>query len=269
MEIGWRRVRRLGAVAVLVGVGVCAGAPAPAAEAAATPAEMGRELFAQIVARNQQRARLLKQYTGTRQYELRDAKGKLSARTVVRIHYRAPDHKTFQTVSEQGSRWIRMFVFNRLVDSEKEAASGRDKRDSSITPHNYTFRLLGEQDVDGYHCYHFQATPNRRAKYLFEGEVWVDTHDLAIVRIAGHPARNPSFWITRINWVRDYRKVGDFWLPARDNTDVHVRIFGEKHLTIDYGHYLVNSPAFVSSPAAVLSPEPEAAGEAGGARGED
>jgi hypothetical protein len=265
METGWPRLKRLGALAVLLGWaawGIAArpavqapgpeGDPSAPGAAAATPGEMGSELLAKLVERNRERDALLKQYTGTRQYELRDANGKLSARAVVHFRYRAPDFKSFETVSQQGSRWIRLFIFNRLMASEKEAAAGRDKRDSSITPHNYSFRYLDEEQLNGYSCYHFQALPKRQDKYLFEGEVWVDARDFAVVRIAGHPARNPSFWIKRVNWVRDYRKVDGFWLPARDYTVTQVRIFGEKHLIIDYQDYVINGPSAAWNPSPAL-----------------
>ena len=47
------------------------------------------------------------------------------------------------------------------MESEVETAAGRNRHDSSISPNNYTFNLLGEDDVDGYHCFVVQATPKR------------------------------------------------------------------------------------------------------------
>ena len=44
-----------------------------------------------------------------------------------------------------------------------------------------------------YHCYVPRATPKRVDKYLFPGKVWIDSQDLAVVRIEGHPAANLSF----------------------------------------------------------------------------
>jgi len=200
----------------------------------------GSELFSKLVERNEERTRRLRQYNGIRQYELRNDQGKLAARTVVRMEYRAPDIKIFNTVSEEGSRWIRTFVFNRLMKNEAEAAAGREKRDSSITPHNYAFRFAGEEDAEGYPCYRVEAIPKRKDKYLFEGNVWIDSRDFAVVKIVAHPARNPSFWIKRVDWVRRYGKVGDFWLPVKDETVTDIRIFGVKHLSIDYRDYIVN-----------------------------
>lgn len=236
----------LGATRELWGREVAAlGSTEPAGDDVSSPSnpvsdQRGGELFAKLVQRNEDRTRRLRQYEGIRQYELRNAQGRLSARTVVRMEYRAPDTKTFVTVSEDGSKWIRGFIFNRLMKNEGEAAAGREKRDSSITPHNYAFRFLGEEDLDGYHCYQVQAMPKRQDKYLFEGQIWIDSHDFAVVKIVAHPAKNPSFWIKRVDWVRHYGKLGDFWLPLKDDTAIDVRIFGLKHLSIDYRDYVVN-----------------------------
>jgi hypothetical protein len=156
------------------------------------------------------------------------------------VEYQAPGHKTFVTESEKGSSLVRDLVLKRLIESETETSTGRSHRDSSIGPANYEFNLLGEQDVGPYHCLVAEAHPKRQDKYLFEGKIWIDAEDYAIVRIAGHPARSISFWVTRADFVRQYQKLGEFWLPARDETFVHIRFNGEKILAIDHRDYAIN-----------------------------
>jgi hypothetical protein len=55
--------------------------------------------------------------------------------------------------------------------------------------------------------------------YLFEGKVWIDSQDFAVVRIAGHPAKKLSF--------------------RKDETFVQVRMYGQKVLTIEHQRYTV------------------------------
>lgn len=237
-----------------------AGLAAKPQDAAAAEAR-GSELFSKLVERNDERARLLERYSGTREYELRNDKDQLSARQVVRVEFRAPDSKSFQTVSEEGSKWIRRFVFKGLIASETEAASGREHRDSSITQLNYSFRYLGQENLDGRPCYVVYATPKRVDKYLFEGTVWIDSQDVAVAKIDGHPAKSPSFWIKRVDWVRRYGRVGDFWLPMKDVTFTQIRIFGRKKLVINYQDYVVNSGQAVHQKAET---NPRALAEASG-----
>ncbi len=198
------------------------------------------EIFSKLRDSNRWREGRLYRYAAVRTYQVTNDKGKVHAKTVVLAQYQAPGSKTFVTISEEGSRIVRRHVFKGLMDSEIEAAAGRSHRDSSIGPTNYTFDLLGEEDLDGYHCFVVEATPRRKDKYLFEGKIWIDTQDFAIVKIAGRPAKNPSFWITRVDFVRRYQKIGELWLPLRDESVTHVRIYGKKILTISHGDYKVN-----------------------------
>ena len=112
------------------------------------------------------------------------------AREVVRMYYQAPDHKSFRTMSEEGSGLVRDLVLKRLIESESETSSGRAHHDSAIKSANYEFKLLGEQDIGPYHCLVAEAVPKRKDKYLFAGRVWIDAEDYAIVRIAGRPGRD-------------------------------------------------------------------------------
>ena len=149
--------------------------------------------------------------------------------------------KTFVTTSESGSGIVRRMAFKPLIASEIEAASGKQHHDSAITPANYTFELLGEQQVGPYRCFVVRATPKRPDKYLFEGKVWIDTQDYAVVRIAGHPAKKLSFWIERVDFVREYQKIDGFWLSKKDETFVKVRMYGQKVLTIDHQNYSISA----------------------------
>jgi len=200
----------------------------------------GDELFAKLAERNRARDSQLRQYSALRTYRVSNDKGKLYAQEVVRVDYQAPDHKGFRTISEEGSGMVRDMVLKRLIESESETSSGRAHHDSAIKPANYEFNLVGEQEVGPYHCLVAEAIPKRRDKYLFEGKVWIDAQDYAIVRIEGQPAKSLSFWITRADFVRQYQRIGEFWLPAEDNTEVHIRLYGKKILTIDHRDYAVN-----------------------------
>ena len=200
----------------------------------------GDDLFAKLLEHNRTRDSQLRQYSAVRTYRVSNDKGKLYAQEVVEVDYQAPDHKGFRTVSEKGSGLVRDMVLKRLIESESETSSGRAHHDSAIRPANYEFNLLGEQNVGPYHCLVVEAVPKRKDKYLFEGKVWIDARDYAIVRIEGQPAKSLSFWITRADFVRQYQRIGEFWLPAEDNTEVHVRLYGTKILTIDHRDYAIN-----------------------------
>jgi hypothetical protein len=201
------------------------------------------QIFAGLVKYNEMRNAELQKYSAMRTYAVTDLSGKVHAKETVQMEFVAPDKKTFVPVSEEGSSAIRHMVLNRLMESEASAATGQEHHDSSITPANYAFHVLGQGDVGAHHCFVVEAIPRRRDKYLFEGTIWIDSREFAVVKIAGHPAKKLSFWITRADFVRQYDKVGDFWLPAKDETFVEVKFYGKKVFSIEHHINSVNGVA--------------------------
>lgn len=186
---------------------------------------------------NQQRDARLQQYSVPGTYRVKNDKGKVSAEIKVLLHYRAPETKEFKIIAEKGSGLIRRRVFKPLMESEIECAAGRYRYDSSITPNNYTFALLGEEDIEGIHCFVVQATAKRADKYLFNGKIWIHAVEFAFVQVAGQPTQTPSAWIKRVEFVRYYQKIKEFWLPRKNESVTQVRILGKNILTIDYDQY--------------------------------
>jgi len=198
------------------------------------------EIVAKMLARNHLRNEQLRRYSAVRTYEIRNLEGKLAAQAVVRVDYEAPDKKTFSKTSEKGSGIVRHLVFDRLIQSEGETSAGREHHDSAITAANYTFVLAGMEEVGPYHCFILEATPKRKDKYLFEGKIWIETEDFAVAKIAGHPAKKPSFWVNRADFVRQYQRIDGFWFPFRDETSVEVKMYGRRVFTVDHQQYVVN-----------------------------
>jgi hypothetical protein len=196
-------------------------------------------LLAKVAEQDRLRDVCLQRYSVTRTYLVKNDEGKLRAEALVWLQYRAPGSKEFKILSETGPQVI-CKLLNSLLEMEVETALGRGRDDSSITPANYTFEIEGGADVDGYHCFVVQATPKRRDKCLFEGTIWINAKDFAIVKIAGQPAKSPSFWIKRTDFIRRYQKIGECWLPWKDETVSQVRLFGRNTLTIDHNHYHVS-----------------------------
>ena len=204
------------------------------------------QIFAELIDRNQARAGGLLEYMADRVYRVSDPSGKIHAQIEGRMEFESPESKTFVTKSENGSAIVRHLALKPLIASEINAARGKDRHDSAITPANYTLELIGEGEVRNHPCYVLRAAPKRADKYLFEGRVWIDKQDFAVARIEGHPAANLSFWIKRADFVRDYEKVAGFWLPLKDETVVQVRMYGKKILTIDHADYSVRAEPVVA-----------------------
>jgi len=199
------------------------------------------QVLAELATHNEKRKAALHDYTVLRTYQVVDLKGKVHAEEIGRMEFFSPDKKTFTVTSESGSGLVRHMALNPLINSEIEAAAGKEHHDSAISTDNYSLNLLGEQQLGPYRCFVAEAVPKRKAKYLFEGRVWIDANDYSVVRIEGHPATKLSFWIQRADFLRQYQKVDGFWLPEKDQTFVQVRLYGKKILEIEHQNYVVNA----------------------------
>lgn len=197
----------------------------------------GDLVIAKLLERNRQREARLERYSVPSTYRVKNDKGVVRAEVKVLLRYRAPDTKEFTIVAESGSGLIRSRVFKPLMEIEVETAAGHNRFDSSITPNNYNFTLLGEEDLDGAHCFVVQTTAKRADKYLFNGKVWIHAAEFAFVQVVGQPAKNPSVWIKRVEFARRYQKLKEFWLPLKNESITQVRMFGKNILTIDYDRY--------------------------------
>lgn len=113
-----------------------------------------------------------------------------------------------------------------MKDEEKRAGAKKDP-DSLITPENYTLDIIGKDRIDSSDCLIVHAIPMRKETDLFEGKIWIDSQDFAIVKITRHLAKSPSFWIKHVDFVRDYQKIDRFWLLSREKAVSAVRIYGK------------------------------------------
>lgn len=215
------------------------------------PGVTERQVLADLAVHNEERKAALHDYTVLRTYQVIDLKGKVHAEEIGRMEFVSPDKKTFVVTSESGSGLVGHMALNPLINSEIEAAAGKEHHDSAISTDNYSLNLLGEQQLGLYRCLVAEAVPKRKDKYLFEGKVWIDATDYSVVRIEGHPAKKLSFWIQHADFVRQYQKIDGFWLPEKDQTLVQVRMYGKKILKIEHQNYVVNAGQSTNARATV------------------
>jgi hypothetical protein len=237
----------------LLALGITATALPAAGQATVQSCASGDRILAELVRHNELRNARLREYSAVRTYAVTDSSGNVNARESVLMEYVAPDKTTFVTITEEGSDVVRRLVLNRLMESEASAAAGEEHFDGSIAPANYTFHLVSEEDLGNHHCFVVEAIPKRKDKYLFVGKIWIDSTEFASVKIAGHPVKDPSFWVTRADFVREYEKTDDFWLPTKDETVADVRLYGKKILTVEYHTDSVNGAG--ATTAVGLNPE--------------
>jgi hypothetical protein len=200
------------------------------------------QVVQRLVERNAQRAHDLRSYRGTRSYHLEyQGLSNKSATLLVAMTYRSPDEKNFCILSESGSEFLQGRILKRLLDAELDATHDEQRQHTAMDPENYDFRLVGDEWILDREFYILEVTPRTKNKFLFRGRIWVEGQDFAVARMEGQPAKNPSWWTKRNIIHMTYEKIGEFWLPARSETNTQVRLLGHSVLTIVYGDYEILS----------------------------
>ena len=207
------------------------------------PSLTSGQIVERMVERNAERSERLRGYTDERHYTVtyRGIPRNITAAMVVEATYEAPSTKKFQILSSTGPKLLINRVLKRLLESEADAAKHPER--TALTSANYTFTLLGTEEVAGRRCYIFHVDPKREDTFLYRGKVYVDSEDFAVTQIEVEPAKNPSFWIRKTQIDHVYKKIGQFWLPERNRSESKLRIGGTAVLTIDYGEYHVQPAA--------------------------
>jgi hypothetical protein len=235
---------RTGTVVVLALIALPVIAAAQTASANGSTPLTTDQVVNQLVQQNARRAALLTHYENCRFYSV-DYVGfpsQKSAEMVVDMAYDAPAQKQFRVVKEQGSKLLLDHVLRELIQTEKEALDKSNLGRTDLTPNNYEFHLVGTDTIAGQPQYVLEVTPRFKSKFLYNGKIWVDASDFAVSRVAAEPAKNISFWISHTEIEHEYKKHGEFWLPAQNTSTTHVRFGGTATLKIDYRDYRIGQP---------------------------
>ena len=173
---------------------------------------------------------LARQYSATRRLEAAGSgqRGWLDVRT----RYAADTGFRYDVTSEGGSGLIRGRVLRSRLEEEKQlVASGTGAR-VAITRDNYAFT---PESVSPDGIVVVAIRPLRKERSLISGRLFI-TPDGVLQRVEGQLAKNPSFWVTRVNVVRTYRRINGVLMPVCLETTARLRFLGSSSLRMTYSY---------------------------------
>jgi hypothetical protein len=191
--------------------------------------------------------------------ELTDPGGKFS---VTGYEYIKPDGQRYLRVDQQPESTLKLVHF-----------SLEDVRALSTLPlfpltsgeiANYTFLYAGQEKLDQLNTYIFQVKPKMlsRKRRLFEGVVWIDDRDFAIVKSYGKfvselEGNGTSLPFTMFETYRENFQE-KYWLPTYTRSDDYFKDDQNNELPlrliIHATDFKLNAPA--ASPNPVVAPSP-------------
>jgi len=160
--------------------------------------------------------------------------------------------------SEGGSELIRKKAFRGMLEKEAELRRTERPEGTALTAQNYELAVNGREG-DG--LVRLRAVPRRTRAGLLDGSFVVTSETADLVRVEGRLVRNPSFWVTRVDVVRHYRRIRGHRVVVRIESVSRIRLFGPVRLTVDFDYEMIegeevgpsealSSSAFVARTAA-------------------
>lgn len=143
-------------------------------------------------ARNENQS-CFRSYVVTRDYKLSDKENyKTRAQVVADVSFVPPNSKEYSIQQTSGSG-LGEFIVRRMLANKAEIA--KDFRSTDISPDNYDFRFLREEEASGQHCYVLELAPRRKNRHLLGGNIWMDAKTYLIRRTEGEPAKTLAWWL--------------------------------------------------------------------------
>jgi hypothetical protein len=167
-------------------------------------------------------------YVMTREYRLYGSNDQPRSEVIAEVSFEPPNEKTYKIEKSEGTDRGKMIVEHLL--SSEAAATGKDSP-AAVDHRNYDFSLGGEGLIDGSPCWVLRLVPKREEKNLISGRAWVDKKTFLIRRVEGDMAKNPSWWVKRVNVTILFGNVSGMWLQTGTLAVADVRIAG-RHVLV-------------------------------------
>ena len=182
-------------------------------------------------------------YTATEHYSVYRNKDETHpvAEMTVRTAYRRDTGKSYTVLSQTGSEIIRSLVLGEILNNEKLLSQPGIREGAWITSANYEIKLKpgGTQPLDGRNCLVLALTPKRKAPYLIDGTLWIDSKDSSIVQVQGTAPKSSSIFTGPTQLIRQYTNVSGYSQATHVRAVSNSFMFGQTIVRIDYQDYQV------------------------------
>jgi hypothetical protein len=143
----------------------------------------------------------------------------------------------YEIATERGSEYIRNKVLRTLLTREQELVNNGEAGRADISHDNYSFQ---EDSADSEGFRYVLLKPKRKDVLLVNGRMVLNPAGTALLRVEGTLAKNPSFWTSTVNIVREFAMVDGVRVPVTTATVAKLKFAGEAQLDVRYEYRTVN-----------------------------
>lgn len=202
----------------------------------AAPVTSPESLVERFSEQSQTQRELLKGASMEVEIEARLPKLKKEGRLHALRHISRFGRITYDAIRFDGDSTVKSSVIARYLTAEMQATT-TDSASLAIAPANYKFKYKGLVSRDWRDVHVFSLTPRKKRVGLFKGELWLDAATCLPVRESGRLVKNPSIFLRRIEFVREYDIRDGMAIPRQIESVVETRIVGKAELTVHFSNF--------------------------------
>ncbi|HUS07462.1 MAG TPA: hypothetical protein VMZ52_14235 [Bryobacteraceae bacterium] len=139
---------------------------------------------------------------------------------------------TYKMLNYLGDDTVKKEVIARYMQAEVQAKA--DSGSIAITEENYKFKYKGLRQDGERRIHLFELKPKQNRVGLFKGELWLDAATCLPLRETGRLVKNPSIFLKKIEFTRDYEVRDGIAIPKHVESRVDTRLVGSAEIQIDY-----------------------------------
>jgi hypothetical protein len=155
---------------------------------------------------------------------------------VVQTDFTRTSGLRYEVTNEGGSGYIRRRVLRSLLDEEQRVLAQSGGAGATISRTNYRFTPEGVSE-EGLAV--IALEPRRKDRSLLAGRMLL-TLDGDLVRLEGRLAKNPSFWVNRVQIVRSFQRINGVVMPVSLDTTAELKLLGSSALRMTYRYSAVD-----------------------------
>jgi hypothetical protein len=143
----------------------------------------------------------------------------------------------YEIANERGSDYIRNKVLRTLLTREQELVNNGEAGRADISHDNYQFE---EAATEGGGFRYVLLKPKRKDMLLVNGRMMLNPSGTEVLRVEGTLAKNPSFWTSTVNIVREFAMIDGVRVPVTTATVAKLKFAGEAQMDVRYEYQSVN-----------------------------
>jgi hypothetical protein len=151
----------------------------------------------------------------------------------------------YEVVSERGSEYILEKVLRTLLRREQELIAGGQADRADLSTANYQFV---EPSAQGDGERYVLLKPKRKDVLLVDGRMVLNEDRTELLRVEGRLAKNPSFWTSLVNVIRQFVRLDGIRVPISTESVAKVKFAGTSRMDVRYEYDTINGRP-VSVPA--------------------